>query len=192
MKGESEGDGSRTRDVDRSGADNLGMCRTVAEPVMVFDDPDGRILGMDDELDMVLACLAPDGGRCDTGVFMMFLSSSNSRGVRSCRPVEARHLSLRARGDIGLGGDVPVITDIRVPRPEVRGVVPSEAERKASPAAFASSVPMVIRLDRGLSWVPPESDDTRTPLASARPVFPTRTSTLAIAHSSRNSASSWS
>jgi hypothetical protein len=63
MNGESEGEGSRTRETDRSDAVGFETCRTVAEPRIVLEDSDARILGIDDELDMVLACLAPDEGR---------------------------------------------------------------------------------------------------------------------------------
>lgn len=79
---------------------------------------------------------------------MIFLSSSSSRGVRSCRPVEARHFSVKARGgEIGLGEGA-----VRSVRGEaLTGVVPSDAERKASPAALASSFAMVIRRVLGLS-----------------------------------------
>lgn len=63
MNGESEGEGSRTREIDRSDAVDFETCRTVAEPRIVFEDSDARILGIEDELDIVLACLAPDEGR---------------------------------------------------------------------------------------------------------------------------------
>jgi hypothetical protein len=82
MNGESFGEGSRTRDTERSELVDLGGCRTVAGAMIVLDESEGRI-PKDEELEMVLACLALDDGRCETGVFMIFLSSSSSRGVRS-------------------------------------------------------------------------------------------------------------
>jgi hypothetical protein len=139
-----------------------------------------------DELEMVLACLALDEGLSETGVFMIFLSSSSSRGVRSCRPVDARHFSVKALGgDRGLEAESAGVEDRKTPLDEMGGV-PSDADLSISPAIAASSLAMVMRRVRGL-LVSAESDETRTPPLSLRPVLPTRTSTLAIAHSSWNS-----
>jgi len=146
MNGESDGEGSLTRETDRSELVDLEACRIVAAAMMVLDESDAR-KPSEDALDMVLACRALDVGRCETGVFIIFLRSSSSRGVRSCRPVDARHRSLRPRGgDIGLdrsaGVNKRALVDI--------GGVPSEADRRMSPAAAASSLAIVIRRVRGL------------------------------------------
>jgi hypothetical protein len=184
MNGESDGEGSRTRETERSELVDFEGWRTVADAVIVLDESDARNPS-EDELEIVLACRALDEGRCETGVFMIFLNSSSSRGVRSCRPVDARHRSVNARGgDIGLEEKSAGVDERKTPLDEIGGV-PSDADLSISPAAAASSLAMVIRRVRGLLWSA-DSDDTRAPL-SARPVLPTRTRTLAIAHSSRNS-----
>ena len=116
--------------------------------MMVLDESEARNPS-DDELEMVLACRALDEGRCETGVFMIFRKSSSSRGVRSCRPVEALHRSAIARGgDIGLEA-LAGVEERKAPLDEI-GAVPSEADLSISPAAAASSLAVVIRRVRGL------------------------------------------
>lgn len=80
---------------------------------------------------------------------MIFLSNSSSRGVRSCRPVDARHRSAIARGgESGLEG-LAGVEERKTPLDEI-GAVPSEADLNISPAAAASSLAIVIRRVRGL------------------------------------------
>ena len=82
LKGESFGEGSLTRDTDRSELVDLDGCRRVAAAMMVLTESEAR-KPSDDELEIVLACRALEDGLCETGVFMIFLRSSSSRGVRS-------------------------------------------------------------------------------------------------------------
>jgi len=148
--GESDSEGSRTRETDRSWLLDLDDCRMVAEARMVLDDSEARIPDNEDELEMVLACLALDEGRCETGVFMIFRNSSSSRGVRSCRPVDARHFPVIARGgDRGLEAESAGVEDRKTPLDEMGGV-PSDADLSISLAMAASSLAMVIRRVRGL------------------------------------------
>ena len=148
MNGESFGEGSLTRDTDRSELVDCEGCRRVAAAMIVLDESEARN-PRDDELEIVLTCRALDEGRCETGVFMMFLNSSSSRGVRSCRPVDALHRSAIARGgDIGLEALAGV--EERKPPLDKIGAVPSEADLSMSPAAAASSLAIVIRRIRGL------------------------------------------
>jgi hypothetical protein len=148
MNGESLGEGSLTRDMDRSELVDFDGCRKVAAAMIVLDESEAR-KPSDDELDTVLACRALEDGLCETGVFMMFLKSSSSRGVRSCRPVDALHRSAIARGgDIGLEG-LAGVEERKAPLDEI-GAVPSEADLSMSPAAAASSLAMVTRRVRGL------------------------------------------
>jgi hypothetical protein len=146
MNGESFGEGSLTRDTERSELVDLDGCRTVAAAMIVLDESEAR-KPSDDELEMVLACRALDDGRCETGVFMIFLKSSSSRGVRSCLPVDALHRSAMARcGDI----EVEASAGVEERKPDKIGAVPSEADLSMSPAAAASSLAIVIRRVRGL------------------------------------------
>lgn len=148
MNGESLGEGSLTRDMDRSELVDFDGCRKVAAAMIVLDESEARNPS-DDELDIVLACRALEEGLCETGVFMIFLKSSSSRGVRSCRPVDALHRSAIARGgDIGLEG-LAGVEERKAPLDEI-GAVPSEADLSMSPAAAASSLAIVIRRVRGL------------------------------------------
>jgi hypothetical protein len=148
MNGESLGEGSLTRDMDRSELVDFDGCRKVAAAMIVLDESEARNPS-DDELDIVLACRALEEGLCETGVFMIFLKSSSSRDVRSCRPVDALHRSAIARGgDIGLEG-LAGVEERKAPLDEI-GAVPSEADLSMSPAAAASSLAIVIRRVRGL------------------------------------------
>jgi hypothetical protein len=148
MNGESLGEGSLTRDMDRSELVDFDGCRKVAAAMIVLDESEARNPS-DDELDIVLACRALEEGLCETGVFMIFLKSSSSRDVRSCRPVDALHRSAIARGgDIGLEG-LAGVEERKAPLDEI-GAVPSEADLSMSPAAAASSLAMVTRRVRGL------------------------------------------